>query len=316
MNFGKEYKQTIEMPPLDQITAVANALDNDRMPVISQQEQGAGQYQQPTQQVDEFPTTSMNDLPQYEADYDPQSVEVPGSQQYTPQQQATPRQRQPEYQQPEESVQAKNWREMRSLMDQRDREIEELRQLTQQLKRQAFTEQQQEPEEPDLSLDPEDLVNGQQLNAMFKEIKNLKKELKQTKIHSEEAKKQAYKADVEQQLRRMYPDFDAVISPANIEKFAQQYNPLAKSIANDPDYFNQCNAAYMAIKNTGIAQSAVHQPQIDRIKQNAAKPRPLASIAPQQGESPLTRANAFAEGLTEDLAKSLRAEMNNARMRI
>jgi hypothetical protein len=265
----------------------------------------------------------MDSLPSYEQDYNPQELEIPtestysAQQQYAPQVQQIKQPEQPQYQQPaEESVQAKNFREMRMQMAQRDREIEELRQLINSQKQAAVQQKADEEADREFSFDPEDLANGGHLNAMAKRMKVLEKKLQQTQQQSEEAKKQAYKADVEQHLRRIYPDFDSVISNENVEKFAQQYGALAKSIANDPDYFNQCSAAYMAIKNTGISTAATYQPQIDRIKQNMAKPRPLTSIAPQQAESPLARANAFAEGLTPELQKSLNAEMNLARRRI
>jgi hypothetical protein len=53
-----------------------------------------------------------------------------------------------------------------------------------------------------------------------------------------------------------------------------------------------------------------------RAQKNAAKPKPLASVNPQQGDSPLSKANAFANGLTDDLKKQLRKEMEDARRSI
>ncbi len=50
-----------------------------------------------------------------------------------------------------------------------------------------------------------------------------------------------------------------------------------------------------------------------RIQKNASKPKPLASVNPQQGDSPLSRANAFANGLTEELKDQLRKEMSESR---
>ena len=48
-------------------------------------------------------------------------------------------------------------------------------------------------------------------------------------------------------------------------------------------------------------------------QKNASKPKPLASVSPQQGDSPLSRANAFANGLTNELKAQLRKEMEEAR---
>lgn len=39
-------------------------------------------------------------------------------------------------------------------------------------------------------------------------------------------------------------------------------------------------------------------------------------LSPQQGDSPLSKANAFANGLTEDLKKQLQKEMFEARNQI
>ncbi len=318
----------IEMPPLDQINQITASIEAERVPAVQQFVPSMTQQQQySTEQTLDFPVVAMDNLPTYEPEYNPQEVELPTEFAYDQQQQYTATQQlqsQQQYQQPqhmqqqhqEESVGARNFREMRMQMAQRDREIEELRQLINAQKQAMVQQKTEEEAELDINFDPEDLANGAHLNTMYKELKAVKKQLKQTQQQSEEAKKQAYKADVEQHLRRMYPDFDSVLSPENVEKFAQQYGALAKSIANDPDYLNQCSAAYTAIKNTGIAAAATYQPQIDKIKQNMAKPRPLTSIAPQQAESPLARANAFAEGLTPELQKSLVAEMNQARRRI
>jgi len=49
------------------------------------------------------------------------------------------------------------------------------------------------------------------------------------------------------------------------------------------------------------------------VQANTAKPRPLTSVSPQSGESPLSRANAFAEGLTPELKKNLFKEMQEAK---
>ena len=47
-------------------------------------------------------------------------------------------------------------------------------------------------------------------------------------------------------------------------------------------------------------------------QRNAAKPKPLASVSPQQGSSPMSQANAFANGMTKDLKAQLLKEMRDA----
>jgi hypothetical protein len=306
----REMHRNIEMPPIEEIQNITQALANDRTPNVAQQ-------QVQVQQVsDEFPTTNLDELPQYEEGYNPQEVEVPSyEQEVQPQTQAGP---EPQVQKSEqESVQARNFRELRMQAAQAARERDELlayiRQMEEQKK--AAPVIQEEPE-ADLQFDPEDVVSGKQLNDVAKQLKNINKRLAQTQVQSEEAKRLSYEAEVERTMRRLYPDFDEVVSETNIRKFREQYAPLANSIARDTDFYNKCNSVYLALKNTGIPKSASYQPQVDKIKQNMAKPRPVTSIGAQQAESPLTRVNAFAEGMTPELQKELIKEMNAARMKI
>ena len=61
-------------------------------------------------------------------------------------------------------------------------------------------------------------------------------------------------------------------------------------------------------------QDPVLQNDRARVIKNSAKPRPLASVNPQQGDSPLSKANAFANGeFTEADRKRAWAEMVAAR---
>ena len=67
------------------------------------------------------------------------------------------------------------------------------------------------------------------------------------------------------------------------------------------------------VKKLGISEQVMVDNQGKATAQrNAAKPRPTASISPQQGETPLSRANAFANGLTEEMKKQLYKEMLEA----
>ena len=63
----------------------------------------------------------------------------------------------------------------------------------------------------------------------------------------------------------------------------------------------------------GIYREDNYSKDRDKAQSNASKPKPLASVSPQQGDSPLSRANAFANGLTDELKSQLRKEMEQAR---
>ena len=79
---------------------------------------------------------------------------------------------------------------------------------------------------------------------------------------------------------------------------------------NNPDLYTKGASAYTIIKQMGIAPGSSLEADKERAERNLAKPRPLASVASSQGnESPLQRANAFANGLTEELRQQLHKEM-------
>jgi len=68
------------------------------------------------------------------------------------------------------------------------------------------------------------------------------------------------------------------------------------------------------IKNLGIHKEEQFVEEKKRIQANALKPRLSPAVAAQQqGESPLTKANMFAEGLTPELQSQLKREMELAR---
>ena len=67
------------------------------------------------------------------------------------------------------------------------------------------------------------------------------------------------------------------------------------------------------MKKFGIYREDPHSEDRIRALRNTQKPKPITSVSPQQGDSPLSKANAFANGLTEDLKAQLRKEMAAAR---
>jgi hypothetical protein len=66
------------------------------------------------------------------------------------------------------------------------------------------------------------------------------------------------------------------------------------------------------MKTFGIHKDIYESDRLKALK-NSQKPRPLASVSPQQGDGPLSKANAFANGMTAELKEQLRKEMYAAR---
>ncbi len=200
----------------------------------------------------------------------------------------------------------RNIRYMRERAEQADRFEKERDELARKL-----AESQARPQQPeenyDLGLGENDLAEGKHLTKVQREIVALKKELSQYK-------QQTAQQVTESRIKAQYPDFDRVVSQENIRALQQQFPEIANTLNSSTDLYSTAVSAYTMIKKLGIVQEPNYNtPDKIQAMKNLAKPRPLASLSPQQGDSPLSHANAFANGLTEDLKKQLAKEMFAAR---
>lgn len=164
-----------------------------------------------------------------------------------------------------------------------------------------------EPEE-DLSVNlaPDEYAEGKHIAKLVKKVSRLEQQ-------TLEAQQKAYELAAEAKLKAQYPDIDRILSTENVVALRQKHPELAQTLNANTDFYNKAVATYTMIKNMGIAgETELNANHEARIKANMAKPRTLSSIATQKSESPLTRVNAFAEGLTPDLEKQLRKEMIEA----
>lgn len=147
------------------------------------------------------------------------------------------------------------------------------------------------------SINPDDLVEGKHLTKVAQDMQALKQQL--------------YLENQKARLRSQYPDFDKVVNRDTIETFQLAYPELASSLNSTQDVYAAGVSAYTLFRKFGIVNES--DPEKEVAKKNAAKPRPLTSVSPQQGETPMSRANAFANGLTGDLKKQLWEEMRKNR---
>lgn len=184
-----------------------------------------------------------------------------------------------------ESQQAKNFRELREKAAQAEKRAQDMEARMQEIMQQK--EQQAQP-----SYDPEDLVS---YKAMQQELQNVRSEMVETK------------------LRTHYPDSQDVLTKENIDRLKKEDPELVESIRLNPDMYKQGVACYKAIKR--IQAYDTYKGDRERAQDNASKPRTLTSMNPQTANSPLSQANAFANGLTPELAAQLRKEMVEARKR-
>lgn len=154
--------------------------------------------------------------------------------------------------------------------------------------------------------------SSKQLKTLSKQIESLTSEIAAQKAVAREQL-------VDQQLLTEIPDFKQVVNHKTVESFAEQYPLEANTLRQVQDPYQQSILAYNMLKRYGFAPEPVNTNAMLAAKQtqaaldkNKLKPRPLASISPQQGDSPLSKANAFANGLSGDLQKQLWQEMKDA----
>lgn len=150
------------------------------------------------------------------------------------------------------------------------------------------------------------LLEGKHAKQLVQELKKVKKELRQ--FHS-----QSSESMVETKIKSNMPDFNEVVSKENVERLNREYPEIAQTLRDTPDLYNKASAAYSIMKNFGFHKDMTYEEDKMKAIKNSQKPRPVASVSPQQGDSPLSKANAFANGLSKDLQKQLLAEMAAAR---
>ena len=215
----------------------------------------------------------------------PQEESVPAIRESTPPEVALEAQRSDSY---SESNEERNFRNLRNKAERLQRERDE-----------AFMRlksyETQQPEEPDLSIAPNDLAEGKHINKVHSKIQELENQL------------------VETRLRAQYPDIDSVVSAENMAILQRDYPDIANTLGSSKNLYSKAVSAYTLVKKLGISNGVGPYDQDKAMAQrNAAKPKPLASVSPQQGDSALSHANAFANGLTDSLKKQLQKEMADA----
>lgn len=208
----------------------------------------------------------------------------------------------------EETPQAKNFKALREKAEKMQRERDEAYRLIKEYEAQTAAKAQSAEstvDDTDFNLGPDDLAEGKHLSKVAKKIKSLEDQLKNYQ-------QQSYTATAESRLKSKYSDFEEVVNPDNIAQLRDAYPSIASSIGNNKDMYSAGESAYLFIKKLGIVPDNSYDNDKVLAQRNSTKPRPLVSVSPQQGNSPLSRANAFENGLTEDLRKQLHKEMIDA----
>lgn len=176
-----------------------------------------------------------------------------------------------------------NWRELRIAKERAEQERLKLQKERDELA--ARIAQTTRPDEPVLNDD--DLAEGKHL-----------KQYQQKTAQQIAALEQKL---VDAQIRAKFNDFDQVVNVDTVGMLRDMDPDLATSLAANPNPYSQAVAVYNTIKRYGLDKSSYEK---EKISKNIAKPRTVNSLNPQQAESPLSRANAFAEGMTDEMKES------------
>jgi hypothetical protein len=208
--------------------------------------------------------------------------------------------------QTQEKDAATNLREIREAKARVERERDEAMRRLAELEAKATKPAPPVEEDDEIHIGDDDLAEGKHLSKMARKVKRLEEQLKKQEAKTQE---QA----TESRIKTVYPDFDKVVSKDNVDALYAAYPELGYTLSQTKDLYAQAASAYTLIKKFGIYQESPLNSDKERALKNMAKPKPLTSVAPQQGASALERANAFASGLTSELKDQLLKEMNAAR---
>jgi hypothetical protein len=195
---------------------------------------------------------------------------------------------------------SENFRRLREQNRELERKMAELEANIKEAKKPEQTE-----EIEDYELKDDDLTEGKHYKLLNKKVKTLNEALQKERIERD-------KLAIEARLRANYPDIFNVVTKDNMEELAAVEPDLVDSIVSSPNTYAQHVSAYKLIKKYGIGTQDPYADDKARAQKNMAKPKSAATVAPRQGESPLSDADRFSRGLTQELQNQLLREMDEA----
>ncbi|CAB4184535.1 hypothetical protein UFOVP1478_11 [uncultured Caudovirales phage] len=206
-----------------------------------------------------------------------------------------------------EAVRSKeyNLRIMRERMESIEKENQEYKRILQQ-------QQQPVEEDEDLNIDDDSFIEAKQYK---KHIKNIQKDLKETKKLLEENSKKNAMANAQVLLKSQFNDFDTVVSEENLKKLSDTQPVLYRTLLASSDIYDRGYSAYAMIKNSNIIKNnSQYSDQDKRLEENKAKPRAIGNASPQSGDTPLSKVGDYDRRiLTEERKDQLRKQVEEAK---
>lgn len=182
------------------------------------------------------------------------------------------------------------------MQKERDEYARKLQEMEYNRQQENSRQQPQQKKEEESNYSPDDLV----------EWKVVQRELAKRDEQFKRYQQQTEASSTEIRLRNEYPDFDSIVSADNIQLLNQLEPELSESIGSNPNMYKKAVAAYKAIKRFSIASTSSDS---DKVKKNSLKPKPTNATSPQTSDSPLSKANAFGNSLSEEQRKNIWREM-------
>lgn len=203
---------------------------------------------------------------------------------------------------------AENFKRLREKNEQIERERDEARNLLSEIAEKERIAKAKEDIDDNFSLDPDELAEGKHLTKIQKKIKRLEEDVRGYKNQSDQL-------SIESRIKSKYTDFDSVVTTETIKELRNNYPEIADTINNSPNLYNKAVTAYTMIKKLNLVKNNSYDNDKDLAQSNHSKPRSVASISPQQGDSPMSKANEYSRGITKELKEQLVKEMDEARKR-
>lgn len=237
---------------------------------------------------------AMNEV-QNDTEGTPESVQEAEVQEETQEQTTQAETEQPQEEAPKEpdngySQQYQNWKALREKAERAERERDEAIARLKNTNPQSDQQTQQE----NYDLGDDDLAEG--------------KHLKHYQTKSEARMRQLEEQVIESKLRTAYPDFDKIVNAETLAMLKDADPELTESLAANPNLYSKAVAAYKSIKRYNLSPNS-YQKEKEVVKKNTRKPQSATSVNPQKGNSPLARANEFAQKLTPERKRQIRQEM-------
>lgn len=169
--------------------------------------------------------------------------------------------------------------------------------------------QQQQPKQQqpqvDLNLDDESFVEA-------KYVKQIMRELQETKKQVQEVSQKSFQSTAELKLKSQNPDFDSIVTEENIRELANQHPEDYATLMANPDLYSKGKTAYNMIKEYGILEK---YDKVDKkIEENKNKPRSAGTTSGQVADTPLSKIGEYDRRvLTKENKERLFAQVQEAK---